>query len=594
MRRLLLSPLFFAVAALALPVYAAVQSLRSWREPFAWGDWGLCAWGALLSLPLLRWFSGRVGMSDSVGVPRLWALLGLAVLLNGVNLFAYAAPWQLGLAVFMTLGCMCLAPALLGRWGVGLLWGLFLFLEFGQAIGMLEYGSSINSLVLAETLEASQEEFFSYCTPGNALLALLSALVAAAVSCALHRILRPCSRPALFRMGVLWVALALLAGTCVPPKHRTPQYFWPATEAVALVNALVEALSVNQETITQAESLPSPAWRPSSIRTLQGNESVVLVLHVGESIRADRMSINGYERDTTPWLRRQSRLVNWSNCISAACDTCQAELVILTNGRRAITDRDPATQPTTGSVLDLFAANGFSVYSFFGRRCAQQLKYDRVVRVLTRVSRKRFNAPGSPWTTVPQMQQVLVEHPRENLVFFVNNEGSHVPFEHFDRKNPPFAPAVDSFENPAARAEEVNNAYDSTIHYTDEFFRRVAEALSGRPWVYVYISDHGEYLGHDGLWGRAGLGEDRVPYHRTTGSRVGAFVLWSPEFEALHPHVAEALQGLKRHANLRVGHEHLFHTLLGLFGVETPYYDPTLDLTSGQVQPYIGPGPDLP
>jgi len=248
--------------------------------------------------------------------------------------------------------------------------------------------------------------------------------------------------------------------------------------------------------------------------------------------------------------------------------------------------------PKTGSVLELFTANGFEMYSFFGRRCAQKLKYDRVVLMLTRRSKQKFNAPGSPWTSVPQMQEVLQKVPAgQNLLFFVNNEGSHTPFEHYDRQNTPFVPAAVHFQNPAAQAVEVNNAYDSTIHYTDEYFRRVAETIGHRPFVYLYVSDHGEYLGHDGMWGRAALGEKHTRYHATAGCKVGMFVLYNEAFARLHPHFSEKLQQMRANAGLTVAHEHIFHTLLGLFKLETQHYDASLDLCSPSVRAYDGPQP---
>lgn len=591
MSRLFSRPWFFALVVGCFPLATAVTNLATRKEPFEWGVEACWAVAGLLALPVVMLLAHKARYARAVSVPHLWALLVVSVALNlGANLFAFAAPWQLPLAVFMTMGVACVLSGLLRRWAF-LPWWVFLFFEFTQVLGYHEYGSHINSLGIAETLESSQEEFFSYFTLGNGAIISSFVLLAAPAAWLIGRCLRGEKHPALLNTGLLFISLSLLGGACLPPQHRTPEYYWPATEAYRLGDALAEALTVNQATIAQAESLPSPAEQPSRITTLKGGEGAVLVLHIGESVRADRTSLNGYERDTTPWLRQQPRLINFSDCISSACDTCQAELVLMTDGRRNINSRDPATQPTTGSVLDLFAANGFEVYSFFGRRCAQQLKYDRVVRLLTRVSKQRFNAPGSPWTAVPQMQGVLAEHPQQNLVFFVNNEGSHTPFEHFDTQQPPFTPAEGSFEQPAAHAEEVNNAYDNTICYTDEFIRRAATSLAGRPWVYVYVSDHGEYLGHDGIWGRAGLGESHINYHNTTGSRVAAFVLWSPEFEQLHPRIAASLAQLQAHRDLCIGHEHLFSTLLGLFGIETPHYRPELDLTNPEVKPYGGPKP---
>ena len=42
---------------------------------------------------------------------------------------------------------------------------------------------------------------------------------------------------------------------------------------------------------------------------------------------------------------------------------------------------------------------------------------------------------------------------------------------------------------------------------------------------------------------------------------------------------------------MQIGHEHYFHTLLGLVGLQTPYYNAELDLCSPSAKPYDGPAP---
>lgn len=583
------------VFALLLAVYAAAAAwanIAAWEAGFVLNSAGVIGAGVLLALPVTALLLRKAGQQPLLSAGQLWALAAVAAAVNLCgNYYTFVAPGQMPLGILLTMGCACLLRAVFGRlsWPI---WTFFFFSQLMQALGMLEYGSRFNSLVIAEALEASAEEWLTYMTPANIAVLALFVLPSAFFATLLGLVLRRAGRPALVQNGLCFCALSLMVGACLPPHKQRAEYYWPAMELRAMTLAWTEALSLNEATINQAEGLRSPAEQPSSIATLKGNEGVVLVFHVGESIRADRMSVNGYERDTTPWLRQQEALINFPDCISAACDTCEVELAVMTDGRRSVREAGAETmQPKTGSVLDLFAANGFDVYTFFGRRCAQQLKYDRVIRVLTHCSKERFNAPGSPWTSVPQMQGVLEKNPQRNLVLFINNEGSHTPFEHYDRENPPFTPVGVNFEHPSAHAEEVNNAYDATVHYTDEFFRLVTEALHGRPWVYVYISDHGEYLGHDGMWGRAALGMGHIPYHSTTGCRVGMFVLPSPEFAALHPHFAASLEKLREHRTMTVADEHIFHTLLGLFGIETPHYDATLDLTGEAPQPYNGPKP---
>lgn len=499
----------------------------------------------------------------------------------------------LPLLILLNAGAFCLLWAISRTFSL-LFWWIFVSLELAQIAGYTQYGSRINSLVIAETIEASQEEISGYLSTINLVIALSSLLGAAILCWLLAWVMKHCKdRLPLLNAGFFFMLLAGLLGLAIPSSQRHARHFWPYFEAYSLIHACTEAVFHNQATIRQVEGLHSPTEQPSSLHTLHGGEGVVVIVHIGESVRADRMSINGYERDTTPWLRQCPRLINFPRCVSAACDTCQAQIAILTDARRDIYEKDPALRPHTGSVLDLFAAHGFRVFAFFGKRNATHLKYDLVVRLLTRCAEQKIHAPGSPWTSVPQMADILRSLPKkQNTIFFINNEGSHTPFYHYNHENPPFHPAGTSFETPSSHAEEVNNAYDSTVHYTDEFVRRVTSLLHGRPWLYLYISDHGEYLGHDGIWGRAALGESGRSYLSTTGCYVGAFILSSPELEALHPHFAGSLRALQSHTNMLIAQEHFFHTLLGFFDLRTPWYNPALDLTAPSPQPYTGPHPE--
>ena len=191
-----------------------------------------------------------------------------------------------------------------------------------------------------------------------------------------------------------------------------------------------------------------------------------------------------------------------------------------------------------------------------------------------------------------QIKQCLQNNNKQNLLLFINNEGSHLPFRMYNRDEPPFTPSAPILQPSSEHEESVRNAYDNTIHYTDSFIQRVLQALEGRPYVYLYVSDHGEYLGdYGGTWGRARVGAEKGFFHSTQAAAVAAFAICSPEFEALNPQFAQAVQQLKNSASMMIGHEHYFHTLLGLIGLQSPYYKPELDLCSPDAKPYSGPAP---
>ena len=201
-----------------------------------------------------------------------------------------------------------------------------------------------------------------------------------------------------------------------------------------------------------------------------------------------------------------------------------------------------------------------------------------------------------------QVLNVCHKHADKNIFFVINNEGSHGPFNHFDHSKPAFTPYEDNslYCASGGEVEHIINAYDNTIVHTDAYIRTIAEGLGDRPCVYIYVSDHGESLGYDsnGHLGRGWITAqpDAASYLRTFHSNdicvVPLFILTSPEFEKLHPHFAKALAQLQANTGLTTGHGHIFHTILGLFNVQTPHYRAEWDLCSDKVQPYSGPRPD--
>lgn len=259
--------------------------------------------------------------------------------------------------------------------------------------------------------------------------------------------------------------------------------------------------------------------------------------------------------------------------------------------------KDKRYLSSSASLLDFFSACGFRCSSFlYGDMLSAQADglFDKELRLLLRCSKENYIIDGKAWNQIPAVNEHVEGHPGENLCILLNNFGSHAFFEEYDTSCAPFVPTRpttpdDEPETSPEDAEIFTNAYDNTICYTDEYIRRLLESLKGRPYLYVYMSDHGEYVGQGGYWLRGKTPHDA--FYKTSVCQVAFFIIASPEFEALHPHFKEAMDEVRKHQSMSVAHEHLFHTVLGIMGIKTPYYDATLDLSNPQVQPYTGPHP---
>lgn len=503
----------------------------------------------------------------------------------------------------MTMACtLYLLYGLLGKWASILLCAMLCLLTCVLA-AKWSYGVDIDASIMSQLIGASPQDVEQFATPGAIILSLASLCGIVLAGMAMARLQRR-QRP----IPLLWLGI----GTAVPTILSAYASITPCISVEAqcmrtpsmpfqLSQAYFLAKAKNSAFVKRANSLPSPADQPSSISTLQGGEGVICLLHIGESVRADHLPFNGYRRQTMPWVAQQANLVNYPSCIACAPYTTESTFSLLTNGRGVASSPtvSPELHASTGSVMDLFHKHGFDCRCFFNtvadRNNAGGAVYEAIQLALTKSADKMYRLTGNydPKKQLPQLAVATRECKGKNAFFLINNLGSHIPFNMYDHAKPAFAPASphaagNSPESNPTAATETVNAYDSTITYTDEYIHALMDNMQGLPYIYIYISDHGEPLGDNGLWTRHCTPQE---YHKTQWCKVGFFILYSPEFEQMHPHFAEALQNLRRNSSMEVGHEHLFHTLLGIFGICTPYYEPSLDLSSEGAAPHSGPSP---
>ena len=145
--------------------------------------------------------------------------------------------------------------------------------------------------------------------------------------------------------------------------------------------------------------------------------------------------------------------------------------------------------------------------------------------------------------------------------------GSHGP-AYFKRSPPdlkPFQPECRSNALQQCPREQVVNAYDNSIVYTDRVLARAIgwlQAQDGRfePSLY-YVSDHGESLGENNLYLHG------MPYAVAPREQKHVpMLLW------LGGAAADQRPCLQAKLNEPLSHDNLFHTVLGLVGVATSVY----------------------
>jgi lipid A ethanolaminephosphotransferase len=308
-----------------------------------------------------------------------------------------------------------------------------------------------------------------------------------------------------------------------------------------------------------------------------GAQAATLVVVVGETARAGNFGINGYERDTTPRLAREE-VLSLTQVWSCGTSTATSLPCMFSHlGKSAYESRNTNHE----SLVDALHRAGLAVLWLDNQSGCKG--------VCVRVPHAQTNEQKvSPYcdsgechdeVMLHQLDKRIAQLPPERrakgVVVFLHQMGSHGPAYH---KRAPqafkrFQPECASNALQQCAREEVVNAYDNTIVYTDHFLAQTIAWLKKQatPGAMVYVADHGESLGENNLY-LHGLPYAIAP---DVQKRV-PWITWTSAPFAQQRGVR--LSCLKDKRGQAFSHDHFFHSVMGLAGVRSAEYQQALDL----------------
>lgn len=313
------------------------------------------------------------------------------------------------------------------------------------------------------------------------------------------------------------------------------------------------------------EQLPLPPAR------FTDSQAVAVVLVIGESARAANFSLYGYQRPTNPLLAAAgvTALPNARSCATYTTESLKCMLSHLGGNAPRRDSHEPLPSYVQRHGVEVtWRANNWgqppvNVAKFesadeirkqcVGNDCAR-LDYDEVL--LFGLER-----------------EIRASSARKKLIV-LHTTGSHGP-QYFSKYPPEFEvfkPVCRTVDQSKCSTEELVNAYDNTILYTDYFLSRVVsilKSLDGMPAVMLYVSDHGESLGEYGLYLHG------TPYSIAPDVQKDIpFVVWASDSFAGRDGLA------KRTARNPAGYSHdfVFHSVLGALGMTSDIYNRNLDV----------------
>lgn len=177
---------------------------------------------------------------------------------------------------------------------------------------------------------------------------------------------------------------------------------------------------------------------------------------------------------------------------------------------------------------------------------------------------------------ISKLQQAI-ESSEKNMVIVMHQVGSHGPayFLRTPEEFQKFKPFCHTNQLQECSQQEIINAYDNTILYTDHVLSAVIDFLDSRKNVLdasmLYVSDHGESLGENNLYLHG------IPYFMAPEEQTHVpMILWLSNNFAKRFSIDKTCLQNKRQE--RLSHDNLFDSMIGMLGVQTSIYQRERDI----------------
>lgn len=314
--------------------------------------------------------------------------------------------------------------------------------------------------------------------------------------------------------------------------------------------------------------------RPGDVLT-SGEKPLVLVLVLGETARAENFSLDGYERQTNPRLARLP-VQNFANVTS--CGTSTAESVPCLFSPLGRGEASALEMSHSANLLDYFGKAGFDTVWIENNSggCKGVCRPARTIAAASDDDRDLCSEGTCFDEVLVRRLKDELDQVSRNTLFLLHQMGSHGPA--YYKRYPPefriFEPACETSQLQECSREEIVNAYDNSIAYTDSVLADIVSLLSSHedrfdP-VFLYVSDHGESLGEMGMY-LHGMPYGFSPYTQ----RHVPMVFWSAD--TFNERTGLKRECVNRHRADELSHDNLFHTVVGLAEIRSKDYDPALD-----------------
>lgn len=282
-----------------------------------------------------------------------------------------------------------------------------------------------------------------------------------------------------------------------------------------------------------------------------------LVLVVGETARAANYSLGGYSINQTNQTTPHEGVIYFDKVSSCGTSTAISLPCMFSFSKK----KDFSNKAYEENLLDFVDKVGVNTTWLDNNSGGCQGVCKRLKQ--THIFKEEYDG-----FLIEELKKTLTNLDTANFII-VHLQGSHGPayYKRYPKEFEKFTPTCDTNELSKCTLEQIANTYDNTIFYTDWVVEEMIDELKeikGYQNTLIYISDHGESLGENGVYLHG------MPYIIAPKTQTQIpMILWSDD---------ENLKQIAlKHKNVELSHDNLFSTVLGYFEVKTPLYEEEFD-----------------
>ena len=298
-------------------------------------------------------------------------------------------------------------------------------------------------------------------------------------------------------------AVILVSGAAFSGHYAALMRFHrEATSNVIPAYAMLSAVRMATHALQSSSPQQHVAVGTDAILPPTDRHHELIIMVVGETVRADHWGLNGYARDTTPNLRKE-KVLNFPDFWSCGTSTAISVPCMFSNlGHNKF---DKSTASVTDNALDILARAGVNIL-WRDNNSSSQGVAARVPYEDFRMPQKQVRGRRMPRLGMLDGLQDYIDRQNGDILIVLHQMGNHGPAYHkrYPKEFERFTPVCATSDLGSCTSEQIRNTYDNAILYTDFFLSKVIELVKANDHKFetamFYLSDHGESLGEYGVY----------------------------------------------------------------------------------------------